>query len=211
MRRLASILFFAVAWVFLFVGAAQATLVVSAESVTASPGSSADSFDVTLQNTGPLSVTIGAFSFALSTSSTHVIFTSATTSTTTAPYIFDGLSFFGPTISTTPPGQSLQASDLFSGVGGSTLGGGATVGLGHVLFNVDSSAPGGSIPVTLSPFPLTSLSDQNGTNIPVNILVNGTITVPGGPTVPEPSTLLLSTLGGALLLAGFMREGHSFR
>src|SRR5215471_13674807 len=53
--------------------------------------------------------------------------------------------------------------------------------------------------------------EASSVNIPVNTLVNGTITVPGGPTVPEPSTLLLSTLGGALLLAGFMREGHSFR
>jgi hypothetical protein len=188
-------------------GAARASLIVTAESVTASAGSSGDSFDLTLTNTGPSAVRIGDFSFGLSTSSTHVTFTAATTSTTTAFYIFDGLSLFGPTISTTPPGQSLQASDVFSVPGsGTTIGAGVTLGLGHVLFNVDSSAPSGPIPVTLSPFPQTSLSDQNEGNVPLDVLVSGTITVPGRSTVPEPSTLLLGALGGALLLACSMRE-----
>lgn len=206
MRRLASILVFTVAWMLFSVGAAQAILMITVESVTANRGSSGDSLDVILQNLGPLPVNIASFSFGLSTSSAHVTFTAATTGTTTAPYIFDGLSFFGPTISTTPPGQSLQASDLFSGAGGSAIGAGVTVGLGHVLFNVDSSAPGGPIPVTLASFPQTSLADQNNANVPVTTLASGTITVPGGSTAPEPSTLLLSALGGTLLLARFMRE-----
>src|SRR5689334_13095918 len=112
-----------------------ANLILTAGSATAAAPSSGNSFDLTLTNTGPASVTVGGFSIAISVSDSHVSFTSATTATSTAPYIFFGNSLFGPVINTSS-GQTLSASDLFAGVGsGSTLGAGVTVGLAHVLFD----------------------------------------------------------------------------
>jgi hypothetical protein len=182
---------------------AQADLIVK---VVASPpstltfpaGSTNDAFDVVLQNTGPSAVSVSGFSFGLAVSSTDITFTQATTSTTAAPYIFDSLGVVGSTVSTTPPppGQTVEASDLYFVIGsGVTVGSGATVGLGHVLFNVTSTASG-PYPVTFSPFSFTGLTDQNGTNIPITTLMGGTITITAGTTVvPEPATLLLAGLG----------------
>ena len=63
---------------------------------TVTAGSSNDSFDVVLQNTGPSAVTVAGFSFGL-TSSSNVTFTDVTTATAMT-YIFNGNSLFGPDI-----------------------------------------------------------------------------------------------------------------
>jgi hypothetical protein len=177
---------------------AQAALILAVQSVSAAAGSTGNAFDVTLQNTGPSAVTIGGDSFGLMVGSPNITFTSATTATTLAPYIFDGQSLFGPTISFTPPGQTIQAADLFATFGsGVSVGAGVTVGLGHVFFNVAPGTTPGPYTVTVLPFPTTGLTDPNGNNIPINTLSNGTITVTPGTTaaVPEPATLLLAGLG----------------
>jgi hypothetical protein len=175
---------------------AQAALIVNVQSVSAPAGSNNDMLDVTLTNTGPGSVIVGAFSFGLSVSTPNITFTQATIGTTTAPYIFDGMGLSGSVISTSPPGQSLQASDLFSVIGsGASVGSGVTVGLGHVFFNVAPGATPGPVTVSVTPFPATSLSDPNAVNIPINTLNGGIITVTPGATVPEPSALLLAGLG----------------
>jgi hypothetical protein len=171
----------------------QAALIVTAGSTAVAAGGSG-SIDVTLTNTGPSSVTVGAFSFGLSTASANISFTGATTSTA-SPYIFDGNSLFGPNIDTTV-GATLIASDLDSDPAGATVAAGATVGLGHVLFNVASGAPAGPVAITVTPFPTTSLSDPLGGNLAIDTLVPGTITVTRSTAaVPEPSTLLLAGLG----------------
>jgi hypothetical protein len=179
---------------------ARADIILTVQSVTVSAGSSNDALDVTLTNTGPNSVTIGGFAFGLSTT-VPITFTAANISTSTAPYIFTGHSLFGPVISTTPAGQTLEASDNFDVVNaGTTVSAGATVGLGHVLFNVGSTP--GIFVVTLAAFPSTSLSSPSGGNVPFTREVNGTITVG---VVPEPSSVTLMGVGLAFL-AGLARS-----
>ena len=78
----------------------------------------------------------------------HVTFTSATTETG-AVYVFAGNSMFGPTISNSAPSQTLDASDLWSGVGGALVGAGASVGLGHVF----DALANGSITISSVPEP----------------------------------------------------------
>jgi hypothetical protein len=178
-------------------GAARADLVLNIQSVTVPAGSNGDTLDVTLTNTGPSSVTVGGFSFEISTPTPNINFTNATTATT-APYIFDGQSLFGPNIATTI-GQKLDASDEFKVIGsGTTIGAGAIVGLGHAIFNVAAATPGGPITVSFTPGPATSLSTPAGANIPITTLNTGTITVI--PTaVPEPS---VTVLAGVAVLVG---------
>ncbi len=184
---------------------ARAGLIVTAKNGTGAVGSTGNAFDVILTNTGPSAVSLGGFSFGLTTANSNITFTQANVSTTT-PYIFPGAnSLFGPVISTTPPpaGQTVIASDL--GISGVSLGVGNSVGLGHVLFDVSAGAANGTFPVTLTPFPTTSLSDPNGNDVPVTSLVNGSITITGGTNggggtgVPEPSTLLMLTLSGPVV------------
>ena len=168
---------------------ARAGLVISVQSVPESAGA----FDVTLTNTGASTVTIGSFSFEVNSSSSQVNFSDATIGTTTATYIFDGNSAFGPIINVTS-GQSLQASDLDADSAGASLAGGATLGLGHVDFTV-TGVLSSAVTVTLSAFPSTSLGGPPPDNavIPISTLQSGRIT-PGSTTVPEPSSLMCAAL-----------------
>jgi hypothetical protein len=189
---------FAAALLLLAPGAARADLVLNIQSVTVLAGSSGDTLDVTLTNTGPSAVTVGGFTFEISTPTPNINFTQATTATTTAPYIFDGQSLLGPIISTST-GQKLDASDLFKVIGsGATIGAGVTLGLGHAIFNVAAATAGGPITVSFTPPPTTSLSTPTGANIPITTLNTGTITVI--PTaIPEPS---VTVLAGVAVLVG---------
>jgi hypothetical protein len=174
---------------------ARAGIVVSVESVSATAGTTGNTLEVDIQNTGPATVDIAAFAFELTvTASSGVTFTGADINTTTNPYIFTGNSLFGPNIGTTSNmGMTLDASD--GAVSGSTaLGTGSTLGLGRVFFDVSASAQSGPVTVSLTPFPVTNLSDPNLNNISIDTLSNGTITISGG-TVPEPSALVSAGLG----------------
>jgi hypothetical protein len=184
---------------------AQASLIIGVQNVGANSPSSADTLDVTLTNTGPGPVTLGGFSFGLSVTDPAITFTSATVATVIAPYIFAGQSLFGPTISTSAPGQTLDASDL--GLTGATIAGGAAVGLGHVFFSVAAGDTAGPKAVTLAAFPTTGLSDVNDSFVAFSAS-NGMITIAGTSSgVPEPSTILLMLAGiTSLTLAGRHRK-----
>jgi hypothetical protein len=184
----------------------RASLIVAVGSAVSISPSSNDTLEITLTNTGPTALSLGSFSFEVEVTDPHVTFTSATTGTGAA-YVFDGNSTFGPTISTSAPGQTLAASDLWAGVGGALVGAGATVGLGHVVFDVSAGALPGPITVTLSPFPATSLSDSVGTPIAIDSLMNGSITIS---SVPEPSALTFTVLGLAAL-TWTRRQDHASR
>lgn len=172
---------------------ARASLIIGVQNVGANSPSSADALDVTLTNTGPGSVTLGGFSFGVSVTDPAITFTSATFATVIAPYIFAGQSLFGPTISTSVPGQTLDASDL--GVTGAPIAAGATVGLGHVFFSVAAGDTAGPKTVTLAASPTTGLFDVAGANVAFSGL-NGTITITASSSrVPEPSTILLMLTG----------------
>jgi hypothetical protein len=194
--------------------AARADIVLSIQSVSAAAGSTGNALDVTLMNTGQAATAaIGAFSFELIASTNNVTFTGVNISTSTAPYIFDGLGLFGANIGTgtgtNPP--TVSASDLFSVIGsGTVVGAGAKVGLGRVLFDVPAGAPAGPITLTFDPI-ATSLSDTTFP-VPVGIaatLGTGTITVTGtGPGVPEPSVPVLAGLTLAIgLAARYFKKG----
>ena len=119
---------------------------------------------------------------------------------TSAPYIFDGLSLFGPDLTGPTSGQSLIASDVFLvPFSGSTLGAGVTLGLGHILFDVALGAAPGVFPVTFTAFPATSLADPTGANLTIQTLSAGQITITGTAAAPEPRTLATLFFGLALL------------
>jgi PEP-CTERM motif len=180
---------------------ARGGIVVSLQSVSASAGTSGNTLEVDVSNTGA-PVDIASFSFEISVApSSGVTFTGADISTATT-YIFAGNSAFGPNIDTLT-GTTLDASDLAVS-GATTLGTNETLALGRVLFNVASSAPLGAAAVTFTGFPATSLTAMDLSNIPIDTLSNnGTITITAA--VPEPSTLVTATLalfGGFLLIRG---------
>ncbi len=172
---------------------ARASLIISVQSVGANSPSSADALDIRLSNTGPGSVTLGSFSFGVSVTDPAITFTSATIATVMAPYVFAGQSLFGPTISTSVPGQTLDASDATFTF--ATIAGGTTVGLGHVFFSVAAGDTAGPKAVALAAFPTTELLDVNGSPMPFQNL-NGTITITAtSSSVPQPSTILLVLTG----------------
>jgi hypothetical protein len=180
---------------------ARATAILSIQSVIASSPSAGNEFDVMLTNTGPSSITLGAFLFELTTTDANITFTSVTTATILFAYVFSGHSLFGPTISTSGPGQTIDASDFFDTPnGGAVIGSGISVGLGHVFFDIAGGDTPGPKTVDFTAFPATALSDNLGNNITFNSSP-GTITVLSS-AVPEPSTMMLALLGfPALLLA----------
>jgi hypothetical protein len=178
---------------------ARGGIVVSLQSVSASTGTSGNTLEVYVTNTGT-PVGIAAFSFEISVApSSGVNFTGADISTATSPYIFAGNSAQGPDIATST-GTTLDASDNAVS-GATTLGTNSTLALGRVFFDVASSAPLGAATVSFTDFPATSLTAMDLSNIPIDTLSNGTIMIVAGAVVPEPSTLVTATLA---LLGGFL-------
>jgi hypothetical protein len=170
-------------------GPARAGLVFEVQNVTAAAGSTGDTLNVLLMNTGPSAVTIAGFSFGL-TSTSAITFTDVTDATSTNTYIFAGHSEFGPDLDISAgPGSSIQAADNYNPPdAGFSVAANSTVGLGLVFFNLASNASG-PITVSFQPYPDSSLSDPSGNNISITTFDSGTITVPSA--VPEPSSLVL--------------------
>ena len=157
-------------------------------------GSTGNSFDVLLTNASASRVLIAGFTFQVLTASPDIAFIAATTATAT-PYIFGADSVLGPDITGFGGGSTdLGASDL-DAIGAISLAAGATIGLGHVLFNVSPTAPTEIVSFNLAGFPGTSLSDENGGGLPIQNVGGGKFTI-NGPVagVPEPATLLLLLL-----------------
>ncbi|MFI5458056.1 MAG: hypothetical protein ACHRXM_21680 [Isosphaerales bacterium] len=192
---------------------ARAGIIVSVQSVPANKGTSGNTLEVDVLNTG-VPVDIAGFSFEISVAAgSGVSFTGADTNTSTNLYIFAGNSLFGPNIyvpSVPPSPTTLDASDLAAS-GSTTLGTNSTLGLGRVFFDVASSAPGGPVTVSLTDYPATGLVDPNGNPIPIDTRNNGTIMIMGGGGVPEPSALVSATLGllgGAWLIRRMRRTAR---
>jgi hypothetical protein len=166
----------------------RASLIMNVQPVTYAAGSTGDTLDVTLTNTGPSGVAIAGFSFGLSVGTSNLSFTGVSAFPTTAVYIFSGQSLFGPTdISVQPPnlpGQTLEAEDVAS-ISASTIASGTTLGLGHVTFNLGAATPPGGILLSFIAVD-DSLSDAAGIPIAFST-VNGSVTVGTAP-VPEPAT-----------------------
>lgn len=121
--------------------------IVSVDSVAAGPGTINDSFDVVLTNTGPSAITVGSFTFNITTLNPDISFTDATTATAAATYVFSS-SLFGPDLTGPNSGQTFTLAPFdISGAGDVTIGPGVTVGLGHVLFDVANGAAPGHFPL----------------------------------------------------------------
>ena len=75
---------------------------------------------------------------------------------------------------------------------------GATVGLGHILFDVSATAPSQTVPVTFAAFPATSLSDHLSNHVPIESVAGGQINITGT-AVPEPASLALLLTAGSLI------------
>jgi len=172
---------------------ARAGMIVFVQDVTANAGTSGNTLEVDLQNTGSAAVDIASFSFELTVNpSSGVSFTGADINTTLYPYIFAGTSIFGPTIGVST-GATLDAGDI--GVPPASIGAGSILGLGRVSFDVAGSAQPGPVTVTVTPYPITSLTAPDSSNIPIDTYNNGTITITSPGVVPEPSALVSATLG----------------
>ena len=195
----------ALAALLLFSAPAQADFIFSLEpGITAAAGSTGNFFDVLLTNTGGSAVTVGGFSFGITTADTDITFTNADTSTT-APYVFTGDSFDdmnGFTLYTNSlPGQTVEAADFSNSGSGESVGAGATVGVGRIMFDIANGATPGPFAVTFENSPTTSLSDNNGGNLDFTA-TPGTITITSGTTVPEPAQggLMICALAGFAIL-----------
>ena len=158
-------------------------------------GSTGNSFEVLLTNSSGATFSIAGFFFEVTSSSSDVTFTDATTATV-APYIFGSDSLFGPDI--IGPGSTatdLNASDLDSDDGISLIPG-ETVGLGHVTFDVSATAPTQTVTFAVGEFPGTSLSDDEGNDVPIGTFDGGQFTIEGAVArAPEPPTLILLCCG----------------
>lgn len=174
-----------------------------APGTTASAGSTGNTFDVLLTNTGPSAINVAGFGFGIVTADADISFTDANTSTS-APYIFAGDSFDvinGFTLFTNSlPGQTVEASDLSNSGAGANIPVGATVALGNIVFDVASGATPGIFAVTFEDFPTTSFADSNGGNLDFTA-ADGSITITSGTPAPEPASSALLLCALALLFA----------
>ena len=165
------------------------------------PGSSTNSLDVTLTNTGTSPTTIAGFSFEITAASNNVTFESVTDNTVSVANIFAGHSLFGPdiTLNVSNNGQTISGADNFATPhGGTTLAANQTLGLGNVLFALSPSTPLAPINISFTSYSTSGLSDSNANDISVGVVAQPQF----GPTsVPElPPTALVVT--GLLLGVG---------
>ena len=203
----------AMAWIAMGSTSAQAGLIFGITTNVAHPGSSSNSLDVTLTNTGTTSADdalIAGFSFEItaastdvtfngvSTSTSSVTFNGVSTSTSSVPYIFAGNSLYGPDINLGigAGGQSISAGDNYAPTNADiTLAHGQTIGLGFVSFELSPTTPLNPIHVSFTAHPTTGVNDSTGFQYAFVLPGNAQIDVTSA--VPEPSTLV--TLGVGML------------
>jgi len=189
----------------------HASVILTFEPVTVTAGTSNDAFDITLTNRDASAIVIGGFSFGLTPENAGVDFLDATTSTG-LPYIFAGDSLFGPDITVSVSGQSIEVSDVFDTPGGGvTILPGTSVGLGHVVFN---AAPGSSTvvtPIDFAAYPFTSLSDAMGNDVAFTDVGGAVTIVPAVVATPEPPGFGLCGAIVLLLVARRRRRSGMLR
>jgi hypothetical protein len=199
---------------------ASTTYSIDPASISAQSGDVGDAFDVIFTNNGPNTVSVAAFSFEVSVADPDITLTGASFSTTASPYIFAGDSFdqdnsetlnFTNLVGYSP--QILDGSDVTNDATGISVGPGDSADLGEVQFDVASPAQTGSFAVTFTGevsnvANANNLATPEGDGISVDSFSGGTITVG---SVPEPSSLLLGSLGMAALIAGPLGRKHHRR
>lgn len=175
------------------------------QAVTA--GSVNNFFDVVLQNNDNSALSVAGFSFLVSTLSSDLVFTGATTAATN--YIFAGDSFVNDFASgdllTEPPGSSLVGSDITSSGNDILVAANSIVGLGRVFFSIGGGATPGIININIGTGPSSSLSNALAFTYTLGSPIDGTVTVGGpGNEVPEPGTAALFLL--AIPAVAYLRK-----
>jgi hypothetical protein len=178
---------------------AAAVLSLNIQSVTDAAGSNNDVLDVTLTNSGTSAANIAGFQFDIcaiscTTPDNNIDFINATDATTLAPYIFPAATSFdaqfnsGDLLSPPPNSGGDFNNNIPNDLNGSptniVLAAGATVGIGHIIFDVLPGTASGPVSIIFEQadtiFDAASFTTQAITNYN-----SGTITVTAG--VPEPS------------------------
>ena len=200
------------AMVLVFLGAlpaAAGTLDIVVENSKAVAGTSG-SFEVDLRINTSSVISIAGFGIDVALpSDTSLVGFSGIDKGTVQPYIFAATGSFDGGILTALLPLEASANDTSAAIAGQALNPGDVFGLAHITYVVDPSAvPGTTFAVSLlldslgfsPPQPRgTSLSDGDGNLVPFN-MVNGTITVQGSGTVPEPAAVTLLGISGVVLL-----------
>ena len=165
-------LFLALALAWLAWGAtpARAQLIMGITTNSFTPGSSNNSLDVSLTNTGNSDVAIGGFSFDIVANNSNVTFSDVTVNTLSVGYIFAGNSALGPDLTPTGQpgnyGQEISGGDTFAQQnGGITLHSGETLGLGNVMFALSMTNGSTPVGITFTAFPASGLNDPGGNDI----------------------------------------------
>jgi hypothetical protein len=174
---------------------ADAALIISAAPSISGAANTTGVFEVTVQNTGPDVMLFEAFSLAVSVADTAGLqFTSASTNTTTQPYVFEDISFVelglgSFTLGVLPPdARSFVASDLvFVPPLYREVLPGQVFGLARIAYTIGAGAVS-AVPVSL-------------TFTPVATAV----------AIPEPASLVQAALGAALAGAGLRRAARRRR
>ena len=200
----------------LFAANVQADLIISAPTLTVTPGT-VGHFGVLLTNTGPQSSFVSAFDFDISTNDPSISFTDARPCfdafqhplppycSGEAPYIFKDTSSaltHGLSSIADQTGQELVASDGAYHGGCCDLGPASVVSLAEVFYSIAPSTSLGPVAITFIPYPehfpygtyLASYED-----IISSTTRNGEFNV-----IPEPNRLAL--LAGSLLLLALGRR-----
>jgi hypothetical protein len=144
----------ALAWLAWGATPARAQMIMGITTNSFTPGSSTNSLDVTLTNTGTSPTAIAGFSFEITAASNNVTFKDVTVNTVSVANIFAGNSLFGPEIklNVSNNGQTISGADNFATpYGGTTLAAHQTLGLGNVLFALSPSTPLAPINITFTP------------------------------------------------------------
>jgi hypothetical protein len=181
----------------------HADLIFGITSVSVQPGSSFNSFEVTLTNDGTTfddDVAIAGFSFEITAASSDLTFGNVTTGSDQFNYIFFDQSLYGPdiTLGVSADGLKISAADNYAlADSGVTLAHGQTLGLGLVSFSLSPTTPLGPIRIAFTDFPSTGINDSNGIQYPFLLPSDAEINVVSASTVPEPATV--TSLGIGLL------------
>ena len=191
----------ALAWSAGFSPSAKADLIFGVTTISGEAGSSSNSLDVTLTNTGATDAYIAGFSFEITAAGTDVTFLNVTTSTTSVGYIFtpSANSSFGPdiTLAVSPDGHTISANDNYAIANSDvTLAHGHTIGLGHVNFSISSTAAVSPISIIFTDYPSTGVNDSAGNQATIVVPTDAHINV----TVPEPTTLASFGVGAIGLI-----------
>jgi hypothetical protein len=183
---------------------AEASIIISATSVSGFLHPFGLQFEVDLNNTGPTAQNIASFSVGISVADPNFTFPAGGPYYGNWPYIFYSDSFdlqaiqINPAIVPSPAGQSIEFTDRSNSGLGVSIDAGSTVTLGVIYVTVAPTATAGSFTTTIAPDcpaanSCTSLWDSAGNSVPFS-LTNGTITLVEPVFGPEPSTVLLVLL-----------------